>query len=277
MRQHGRTVEIDLLRHAVKEVNDNSVHLHPASGSLIINADDWGRDRRTTDQTLNCLRHGAVSAVSAMVFMEDSERAAATAREHGIDSGLHLNLTTPFSGQGSPSMLKECQEKIARYLLRHRLAQVMFHPGLTSEFEYVVKAQLEEFGRLYGVAPLRLDGHHHMHLCANVVLRHLLPKNSIVRRNFSFEAGEKSVWNRGYRTCIDRMLKRRHRLVDYFFSLPPLQPESRLHRIAMLARDWVVEVEAHPVNQSEYRFLTEGGILRFAEGMRVASAGTILR
>lgn len=277
MRQHGGAVEVDLLRHAVKEVNDDAAHLHRVTGSLIVNADDWGRDRTTTDRTLDCVRSGAVSAVSAMMFMEDSERAALLTREHGIDTGLHLNLTTPFSGRGCSSMLKKCQEKIARYLLRHRLAQVMFHPGLTSEFEYVVKVQLEEFGRLYGIAPLRLDGHHHMHLCANVMLRHLLPKDSIVRRNFSFEAGEKSVWNRGYRTCIDRVLKRRHRLVDYFFSLLPLQPESRLKRIAMLARHWVVEVEAHPVNQSEYQFLTEGGILRFAESVRVASAGTIRR
>ena len=277
MRQRGGMAHRGLSRQNVKEVNGGSAGLRQRTGALIVNADDWGRDRRTTDQTLECLRFGTVSAVSAMVFMEDSERAAVIAQERGIESGLHLNLTTPFSGRSCSSRLKEHQGKISRYLQRHRLAQVMFHPGLTSEFEYVVKAQLDEFDRLYGVAPVRLDGHHHMHLCANVVLQHLLPKDSIVRRNFSFEAGEKSVWNRGYRDCVDRMLKRRHRLADYFFSLPPLQPESRLKRIAMLARDWVVEVEAHPVNQSEYQFLTEGGILRFAEGVRVASARAMLR
>jgi hypothetical protein len=32
-----------------------------------------------------------------MVFMEDSERAAARTREHGIEAGLHLNFTMPFS------------------------------------------------------------------------------------------------------------------------------------------------------------------------------------
>lgn len=255
-----------------KRVNDNnSEYLRPVAGSLIVNADDWGRDRQTTDQTLDCLHCGGVCAVSAMVFMEDSERAAIIARDFGVDSGLHLNLTTAFSGRGCSSRLRECQEKIARYLLRHRLAQTLFHPGLTKEFEYVVKTQLDEFVRLYGVAPRRLDGHHHMHLCANVMLQRLLPPNSIVRRNFSFEAGEKSLLNRGYRGCIDRMLKRRHRMTDYFFSLPPLQPETRLLRIAMLARDWVVEVEAHPVNPSEYQFLTQGGVAQFAEGVRVTS------
>lgn len=67
------------------------------AGALIVNADDWGRDRETTDRTLFCLREGAVSSASAMVFMEDSERAAALAKEHGVDAGLHLNLTAPLS------------------------------------------------------------------------------------------------------------------------------------------------------------------------------------
>lgn len=250
--------------------------LTPAFGSLIVNADDWGRDRDTTDRTISCVRCASVSSVSAMVFMEDSDRAAVIAQEYALDVGLHLNLTTPFSDKKCSSRLRESQEKIGLYLLRHRFAQAIFHPGLTSEFEYVVKAQCDEFHRLYGMAPSRLDGHHHMHLCANVLVQGLLPHGTVVRRNFSFEVGEKSVWNRFYRRCVDNLLARRHRLPDYFFSLVPVEPESRLKRIAMLARDWVVEIEVHPVNQIEYQFLTEGGIVRFVEGIRLASAGRTL-
>lgn len=244
-------------------------------GFLIMNADDWGRDRNTTDRTLDCVRRGSISSVSAMVFMEDSERAAAMAREHAIDAGLHLNVTTPFSAGNCHSKLRECREKIARYLLRYRLAQVMFHPWLRNEFEYVVRAQLDEFSRIYGVEPSRLDGHHHMHLCANVLFQGLLPPNTIVRRNFSFEAGEKSLWNRYYRRFVDSILARRHRMTDYFFSLSPLQPEGRLQRIISLTREYVVEVETHPVNPDEYRFLTEEGIARFVENVRIASPSAI--
>ena len=57
----------------------------PHAGRLIVNADDWGRDPRTTGRILDCALRGAVSSVSAMVFMEDSERAATLARERGID------------------------------------------------------------------------------------------------------------------------------------------------------------------------------------------------
>lgn len=232
------------------------------AGFLVVNADDWGRDRPTTDRTLECCKCGAVSSVSAMVFMEDSERAAEIAREQGIDAGLHLNFTTAFSGPVRTTRLLERQEKVARFLLLHRLAQVVFHPGLVNSFQYLVAAQVDEFHRIYGVEPRRFDGHHHMHLCANVLIQRLLPQDTIVRRNFSFESGEKGSWNRAYRGFVDGRLARRHRLTDFFFSLPPLEPSSRLQRIFDLAHRFVVELETHPVNPEEYRYLTAGEISR---------------
>ena len=239
-------------------------------GVLIVNADDWGRDHNTTGQIFECALRGTVSSVSAMVFMEDSERAAAIARERGIDAGLHLNLTTLFSAPGSPTRLIEHQQQLSRHLRWHRLAQVIFHPGLTGSFKYVVAAQLDEFRRLYGADPGRIDGHHHMHLCANVLLQGLLPPGTIVRRNCTFEPGEKTPLNRLYRQVVDRMLARRHRLTDFLFSLPPLEPSGRLQHIFSLARQFIVELETHPVNPDEYRFLTGGEIFRRAGDLRIA-------
>jgi len=236
----------------------------PRAGVLIVNADDWGRDYENTERTLECIGRGTVSSVSAMVFMKDSERAAAIAREQGIDAGLHLNFTAAFSAPGTPTRLIGHQQRLSRYLGRHRFAQVVFHPGLARSFEYVVKAQRDEFHRLYGEEPARLDGHHHVHLCSNVLFGGLLPSGTIVRRNFSFEAGEKSWSNRFYRRLVDRMLARRHRLTDFFFSLPPLSLPSRVERIFSLASEFTVEVETHPVNPEEYRFLAGGEILRLA-------------
>ena len=249
----------------------------PQGGLLILNADDWGRDPWTTQRTLDCAVRGAVSSVSAMVFMEDSERAAAIALERKIEAGLHLNLTTPFSMPGCPVRLADRQRQLARYLLRHRLARAVFHPRLIRSFEYVVAAQLEEFRRLYGSDPQRLDGHHHMHLCANVVLAGLLPPGTLVRRNFSFQPGEKSPWNRVYRGVVDRILARRHRLLDFFFSLAPLERPGRLQRIFSLARQFAVEVETHPVHPDEYRFLTEGHVSRQAAHVRIAPPSAVLR
>jgi chitin disaccharide deacetylase len=241
-----------------------------SSGVLIVNADDWGRNSETTERTLECILQGAVSSVSAMVFMEDSERAADIARERGVDTGLHLNFTTPFSATKVPARLMEYQQRLAEYLRRHRLAQAVFHPGLIGCFEYVVAAQREEYLRLYQREAGRIDGHHHMHLCSNVLLGRLLPAGTTVRRNFSAQRGEKALVNRFYRQVVDRALARRHSLTDFFFSLPPLDPPGRLRTILSLAKESIVEVETHAINPEEYRFLTGGEIFRWAAGVPVA-------
>ncbi|HEY6768052.1 MAG TPA: ChbG/HpnK family deacetylase [Candidatus Sulfotelmatobacter sp.] len=240
-------------------------------GCLIINADDWGRDRATTDRIRECFDTRAISSASAMVFMEDSPRAAEVAHQRGLDCGLHLNLTQAFSAPSVAAQLAGQHSRVVRYLRRSRFAQVCFHPGLANAFEYAVKAQVEEFWRLYGRLPERIDGHHHMHLAANVLLQGLIPEGSIVRRNFSFTAGEKSWGNRMYRGFQDRRLARKYRMTDYFFSLPPLDPASRLEEIFRLAQTAFVEVETHPVNAEEHQFLADGEIWRRNRGLPISN------
>jgi len=240
------------------------------TGLLIINADDWGRNREATDRTLDCVLRKTVSSASAMVFMEDSERAAQLAQEASVDTGLHINLTTRFSATGCPASLTKHHDKVVGYLTRHRLAQIVYHPGLQGSFRYVISAQLEEYRRLYGENPRRVDGHHHMHLCANVLLGGLLPDGIVARRNFSFLPGQKSTLNRMYRKITDGILARSHRLTDYFFSLPPMKPANRLERIVTLARKHVVEVETHPENIAEHEFLAGGEIFAYTGDLSIA-------
>lgn len=241
------------------------------AGALILNADDWGRDRQTTDRILECRVCSALSSASGMVFMEDSERAADLAREHGFDVGLHLNLTTKLSGANVSMELKTKQERLTSFLRRSRMAQMIYHPGLAGDFRYVVSAQIDEFQRLYGAAPRRVDGHHHMHLCANVLYGDLLPHGAIARRNFSFQAGEKSGLNRMYRRMVDRKLAKQHPVTDYFFTIEPVEDVDRLKRIIDLAQQSLVEVETHPVNPKEHALLTGGGIFRRLGDVPIAS------
>lgn len=135
----------------------------------------------------------------------------------------------------------------------------------------MVKSQFEEYERIYGAAANRADGHLHMHLCANVLRQELLPDGTIVRRNLSFAAGEKSFLNRFYRRRQDKLLARRHRLADFFFDLQPLDSRQRLKRIFELSGRFDVEVETHPIHDDEYRFLIDG------ELMRCAGEGSVAR
>jgi predicted glycoside hydrolase/deacetylase ChbG (UPF0249 family) len=239
-------------------------------GALIINADDWGRDRLTTDNTFDCFLRGTVSAVSGMVFMEDSERAAALTREHGIDTGLHINFTTPFTSHSVAPKLKELQADIGAYLRRHSLAKTLYHPGLTRKFEYVLSAQMDEFERIYDERPMRFDGHHHMHLCANVLFGGLIPSGSIMRRNFSFESNEKSWVNRLYRKYQDRYLSRRHHMVGRLFNITPME-RTRLQRIFRIAQSEIVELETHPVLPDEHLLLASDEMLEMTEHVVISN------
>ena len=61
---------------------------------ITINADDWGRSEAETDAALFCYVNGRISSVSAMVFMEDSERAAELAKG---DAGVMGDLQELFA------------------------------------------------------------------------------------------------------------------------------------------------------------------------------------
>lgn len=222
---------------------------------LITNADDWGRSRAETDAPLRCYQGGRITSVSAMVFMADSERAAELAKENELDVGLHLNFTEPFTGKNYPAKLGECHGRTVRYLMGNKYAQLVYNPLLRKEFAYSFEAQVEEFTRRFEKPPSHVDGHHHMHLCANLLLSQLIPTEMKVRRNFSFWPGEKSWFNRAYRRVVDRWLGRKYRLTDYFFDLTQCIQEKKLGRVVALAESGNVELMTHPIVPREADYL----------------------
>jgi predicted glycoside hydrolase/deacetylase ChbG (UPF0249 family) len=222
---------------------------------LIINADDWGQNRTTTDNSMVCFKNGRITSVSAMVFMEDSQRAAELALEHGLDAGLHLNFTTKFDQNIALSKLLECQQRITAFLQKNKYCFLLYNPILKRSFHYVFSAQYEEYIRLYHKEPTHIDGHHHMHLCTNILVDKLIPKNSKVRRNFSFTSGEKSMINQLYRSLVDRWLQQRYQCTDFFFSIQPIYKSNRLRGIVELSLAHNVELMVHPEKQDEYGYL----------------------
>jgi predicted glycoside hydrolase/deacetylase ChbG (UPF0249 family) len=222
---------------------------------LIINADDFGRTRLATDRILASYRHGSVTSASAMVFMEDSERAAELAGENGLDTGLHLNFTERFTGQVRIPRVVEQQEQIARFLGKNSYAQLIYHPGLRKQFRNVFQAQLEEYQRIFGKAPSHYDGHHHMHLCANMLLDRIIPPGAKVRRSFTFFPGQKSSVNCAYRWLVDKWIRRKHRTTDFLFNLPDCIRFEGFVRVVDFANNANVELETHPEKDAELDWL----------------------
>jgi predicted glycoside hydrolase/deacetylase ChbG (UPF0249 family) len=238
---------------------------------LIINADDWGRSAAETDAALRCYRQGRITTVSAMVFMEDSERAAESAKENNLDTGLHLNFSEEFSGESCSERLKECHSRIMRFLKRHKYAQLVYNPFLRKAFSYSYEAQVEESVRLFEKSPSHTNGHHHMHLCANLLFSDMIPAGTKMRRNFSFWAGEKNFLNRAYRRLVDRWLARRYRLTDYFFDLTQCIEENKLGRVTSLAKSSNVELMTHPIVPREADYLMSDEFSELLQRLEVGS------
>jgi predicted glycoside hydrolase/deacetylase ChbG (UPF0249 family) len=222
---------------------------------IIINADDWGGWKSATDAALACFSANRITSTTAMVFMEDSQRAADIARDAGLDVGLHINFNDPFTGKNCPSHLVVAHDRVGSFLRQGKYAQMIYNPWLRTEFRDVFQAQLDEFRRLYGRPPSHFDGHRHMHLCANVLLGGIIPTGQKVRRSFSFWPGEKNILNRAYRRWVDARLERRFVVADYFFALSQCLDGRRLARVAELARTATVELMTHPEKPQEFACL----------------------
>jgi predicted glycoside hydrolase/deacetylase ChbG (UPF0249 family) len=222
---------------------------------LIINADDYGWDKTTTDRILACYDQKRIHCASAMTFMEDSERAADLAKKSGLPVGLHLNLDERFTQQAIPAKLRNHHQATSNYLKVRKWNQILYNPFLINSFDYVFRAQWDEFSRLYGEAPTRLDGHRHMHLCMNMLLSGRIPRGIRIRRNFTFYSGEKNSINRLYRRLLDRWLQSRFICTDAFFCMTPLNREKLPWPIS-LAKSSDVEILFHPGLDDEFSFLT---------------------
>lgn len=229
---------------------------------LIVNADDYGQDRTVTDRILTCYGHGRISSTSAMVFMADSERAAGLALECGIEVGLHLNLTDPFTGEDRDAALVGAHQRVSAYYARRRLAMVLYSPMVRKEVGYTLKRQWDRFVELYGRPPSHVDGHRHRHLSPNVLMSGVIPEGARIRRNHHFEPGEKSPFNLLWRAAMDVWLTRRYLCTDRIYSLKAPRKAfedpgalGRLARIVALSRERHVELMTHPGVGPELAYL----------------------
>lgn len=248
-----------------------------AGGSLIINADDWGGWKSATAAAAACFEAGRITSVSAMVFMEDSGRAAKMAGGLGLDVGLHVNLNQTFTGGNCAPVVTEAHERVRKFLKRGRYAQLIYNPWLRGAFRMVFQAQVDEFCRLYGRVPSHFDGHQHMHLCANMLWDGIIPAGQKVRRGFSFWPGEKSMFNRAYRGWVDGKLEARYDSTDYFFSLEQCLRNDRLARVTKLAGECSVELMTHPEKGNEQQFLMGDSFREKFGGLKLATYSQLQR
>jgi chitin disaccharide deacetylase len=233
---------------------------------VIVNADDWGYDRVSTDRALECLQAGRITSASAMVHMADSERAAAIGSDIPA-LGLHLNLTEPYAAGTASEPVRERQRAAAGYFTRWRGMRWLYNPLIRSAVRGAVQDQLEAFQELYGRPPSHVDSHHHVHVSPNVLFDGGIPAGMRVRRSYTFLPGQKGSVNLAVRRAMNGFLVRRYTTTDYFFDVTAAADLRELPDLPAST----VELMAHPAWEEEYEFLTGDGWGKLLSGWRLGS------
>ena len=227
-------------------------------GVLIISADDLGMDEGTTDAIRRCVDTGAVTSVSAMVFMANSRSAARLAVDRKMSVGLHINLTQRFTGPGPDRRARERQARIAEYYGGPKWRRWGVSPRLFTDIEWCIADQLAEFHNLYGREPSHFDGHEHIHQSLGVLAARPLPHHAKMRPSFTFQRGEKPWPNRAFRWLLNSGLRARFSTPRYFFSIRDMHPAlggAALEEKLALSRGSTVEVMTHPGRTDELEIL----------------------
>jgi predicted glycoside hydrolase/deacetylase ChbG (UPF0249 family) len=234
---------------------------------VIVNADDWGQKRESTDLTLACFEAGRLTSSTAMVYMEDTKRAASLAATYAVPLGLHLNLTESYTAPLVPADARRRQASLASYFGSHSAARWLYNPVIRKAVREVIGDQLIAFQDQYGRLPIHVDSHHHIHTSPNVLLDGGLPAGIRVRPTFTFLSGQKSNLNRFVRAATNAYLMRRFVATDYFFHLSAFEDIESLPDNAPLT----VELMTHPAWVHEYELLMSDDWHRATDNWRLGT------
>jgi predicted glycoside hydrolase/deacetylase ChbG (UPF0249 family) len=185
--------------------------------------------------------------------------------------GLHLNLVEEFSDPATPPAVRERQRRFIEYFRVLRLRRWVYDPRIRRDVDRLVADQFARFHELYGQPPTHLDGHHHCHLAANVLLSRAVPRGTKIRNALS-DAHRPNPVTDALRTARDKLLTLRYATTDHLFSVrsvwPPFGDGGSLERLE-LSHTSTVEIMVHPAFADEYPELT-------SDGWRAALAGAPL-
>jgi predicted glycoside hydrolase/deacetylase ChbG (UPF0249 family) len=242
-----------------------------------VNADDLGWNRGATDLTIASFGAGQVTSATALVHMEDSERAAALALENGLPTGLHLNLSDPFTGTEVPAAERERHAALCRHFAAGRpmhLRSWVYDPRIQGEVEWAIEAQLDRHRELYGAAPTHVDGHNHVQNCPNVALAKAL--RGFKRRGpiYAWPATPTAMGR--VRAARQRLIARRVLTTRYLFDIARIKETEPMAAAVGESRLTSVEVMAHPGFGHEHDVLDSAAWRASIEGLPTGSYADLI-
>lgn len=231
---------------------------------IIVNADDFGRDKKTTDAIVDCFLNHKITSTTLMVVHKDCQRASFIAREIGLPVGLHLCFDEGYPVADPAKIPSLLNEKGALNLTSKNLFRGKIN---LRELSIELMAQIKKIGDL-GLQMTHIDSHHHLH-CHPLVLpiffqfRTYLPSSLKVRipRNLEPCSILKTygISKYIYKISAGFFLRRFFRTTDYFTSIKSYRDSNSFQFESVLAKvprqSSSIEIMCHPGELDQYLFL----------------------
>ena len=152
---------------------------------VIINADDFGISKGVNEAVIRMHKAGNLTSASLMVTAKYVKDAVLKAKENpSLKVGLHFNLTTGKSVLHPISLplLVNYEGEFKNGFVNLLLLSIFQRKQFLSEVDAEMKAQIELL-KAYGITPLHIDGHRHVHYIFGVfeIAKKLAIKNKIPR------------------------------------------------------------------------------------------------
>lgn len=239
---------------------------------LIINADDFGLNEKCTDRTIAAYNRQLITSCTAMVFMQDTVRAAELASCAGIGTGLHLNFTSRFGRPPGDRELEDHHRKLIKFFVSWRYLRYLYIPAIHKSIRYCFRAQYDEFLRVFKKQPTHIDGHHHIHLASNLVFGAILPRGTKIRR-MRGPVGKTHPVNSILRDYFNLYLRTRYLIADFFYYVDDLMNDTSLARRVLSSMDVSSEIGVHPGDDRDWLTISSR---RYLEMISLCPKGSYL-
>ena len=243
---------------------------------VIVNADDFGRDRDTCRETIACFERGVVSSASIMPSMPATAEACAYAKRHPEFSyGVHLTFDreTCEAPAAPPMTIKSLVDSRGGLRSLHDV-RARALAGLLCENDIVceIDAQLAKI-RDYGVSVSHVDTHGQLHelpVFARALAR-VLPRHGLQRVRNVRNVHLHPRWRHPAHWLVATYLPAVQgpwRSTDWFYAPRAAGDVEWPERL--LRRPWTgtLEVGVHPGRAEEWRSRERDDAMRLRELLR---------
>jgi chitin disaccharide deacetylase len=243
--------------------------------TVIVTADDFGRDEPCTRAITECLVNGSVTAASIMANGRFFQLACGLARRHGVEDkiGVHLCLD-----EGPPLAPEMVPYTDAHGCLCTRRSLKPLTWKLSRAIEAELAAQIDRV-LAAGIRPTHLDSHRHVHtafpigrLVAGIARTYGIP---YVRpaRNW---ARRRSMVTSGYSWLFNRYLSSQVRTADHFVDIVDFYRQPR-HGRARGVIECMTHLDESPRGLENRRLLADDRFKRLLSMYQVAGHADVYR